>query len=98
MQCNDSTMSIQPIAEAVGRNGWEQSCVVVAGVDRWSIRDRLQLLQIPCECQMGEPLRIWINSPLAALQFWSVMQSYQQPRSVLVDWLTDCWQLKSMSN
>jgi hypothetical protein len=87
MQCDRSvTPCHAPIAVIVTGT--------VEGVERWAIRDRLNRLEIACDCQMGEPLQVQMTTPLAVLQFWSVMQCYRQPRSVLVDRLEHCWRLR----
>ncbi|MGF1497189.1 MAG: Asr1405/Asl0597 family protein [Elainellaceae cyanobacterium] len=60
----------------------------------WEIYWRLQELEIPCSRKPYQPLWVQIDTPLSALQMWSVCQSIAQPKSALTDWLERCWSLK----
>jgi hypothetical protein len=60
--------------------------------DRWQIYQRLQDLDIPCGCPNDGGLWVSIDTPLAAIQLWSVIQHHQSPRSALSGWLQRCWQ------
>jgi hypothetical protein len=55
----------------------------------------LQDLSIPCQCETNQPLRVEINSSIAAMQVWSVCQQLIAPRNYLVSWLQRCWQQDS---
>lgn len=58
--------------------------------DRWQVRDRLQALEIPCHCESDGSLRVSIDSPLAAIQAWSVLSWWSVPRQHQADWLERC--------
>ncbi len=60
---------------------------------RWPIYQRLTDLGVPCEYAPYQPLRVEVNSPLAALQVWSVVRQMSAPRETLIDWLEQCWQV-----
>ncbi|BCX12704.1 MAG: hypothetical protein KatS3mg067_1642 [Thermosynechococcus sp.] len=59
---------------------------------RWPIYQRLTELEVPCECLPYQPLTVEVNSPLVALQVWSVVRQFSASRDTLVDWLEQCWQ------
>ncbi|URR35574.1 hypothetical protein NBE99_00055 [Thermosynechococcus sp. HN-54] len=59
---------------------------------RWPIYQRLTELEVPCEYLPYQPLTVEVNSPLAALQVWSVVRQMSAARDTLVDWLEQCWQ------
>ncbi|NJK40097.1 MAG: hypothetical protein HC835_20690 [Oscillatoriales cyanobacterium RM2_1_1] len=65
--------------------------------DRWLICYRLQELDIPCWCEVGQPLRVRISTPKEAMQFFSVVKQYTAPRHELLQNLERCWQ-QSNSN
>lgn len=58
--------------------------------DRWQVRDRLQSLEILCHCASDGSLRVAIDSPLAAIQVWSVLSWWGVPRQRQVAWLERC--------
>lgn len=60
-------------------------------IARWNVFKRLQELAIPCECALGQPLRVAIASPAAALQVWSVVQHHTRPRAQAIATLEHCW-------
>lgn len=60
--------------------------------DRWFIYRRLQQLEISCQCGSQQPLVVEINSPVAALQLWSVLRQLNASRRELIQWLETCWQ------
>lgn len=68
--------------------------VEIARGDRWQAYQRLQDLEIPCWCDKQGGLEVQVNSPLAAMQVWSVMQQFTQPRGELAAWLNGCWRQK----
>lgn len=63
--------------------------------DRWQVYHRLQELEIPCKCTCYQPLNVQINSALTAVQLWSVVRQVTAPRSVLVQWLENCWRSRN---
>ena len=65
------------------------------GSSRWEVYYRLQVLGIPCECSMEEPLRASISTPNAALQVWSIVRQITLPRHELANWLQGCWELEA---
>jgi hypothetical protein len=60
--------------------------------DRWQVYQRLQELDIPCGCETNQPLQVEINSPLAVIQLWSVMQQFTASRQELIWTLKRSWQ------
>lgn len=66
----------------------------VSWTDRWQVYQRLQELEIPCWCQADQPLRVQINSAIAAVQVQSVLRQLNASRQDLVTWLSHCWQVK----
>ena len=60
--------------------------------DRWQAYRRLQELGIPCSCTSGQPLQVTVNNPSAAVQLWSVIRQFNEPRYQLAVWLNNCWQ------
>ena len=67
----------------------------VSWSDRWQVYQRLQELDIPCWCQIDRPLRVQINTAIAAVQVHSVLRQLNAPRQDLVRWLGHCWHVKS---
>lgn len=68
-----------------------QQIVQIDTTDRWQAYHRLQTLDINCSCAMEQPLKVEVNSPLAAIQLWSVVRQITASRSELVLWLDNCW-------
>lgn len=60
--------------------------------DRWQVYQRLQELDIACECYINQPLKVDIHSPTAAIQLQSVIKQFTADRQSLVEWLECCWQ------
>ncbi len=65
--------------------------VEVNWLDRWQVYQRLQELEITCWCEANQPLKVEINTPLAAVQFWSVMQQFTATRQDLISVLKRGW-------
>ncbi len=80
-----SSLANQPIIHPVGINNTE----------RWSIYHRLQELEIPCSCLTNQPLQVELNNPSAIAQLCYVVKRSTASRSELIDWLDDCWRIKS---
>ncbi len=79
-------MSIKPVIIAVS---WQL---------RWSIYQRLTLLDIPCCYEPHQPLVVEVNSPTTALHIWSVVRQLTATRAILVDWLERCWRDEQISS
>ena len=62
--------------------------------DRWQVHYRLQALGLETQCKSFQPLQVKINTPLEALQLWSVVRQVSMPRHVLAASLDESWQLK----
>jgi hypothetical protein len=68
--------------------------VEIAGHDRWAIYHRLQSLAIECDCGVGVPLTVQINSPQELIQCWSVMRhAVGGDRLAQAAALENCWRL-----
>ncbi|MEC4984117.1 MAG: hypothetical protein SAJ37_16465 [Oscillatoria sp. PMC 1068.18] len=74
-------------------NPKRETGVAVNWVDRWQVYYRLQDLEIPCHCGLNQQLQVEIQSPIVAIQLWSVVRKLTTSRSELVVWLNSCWQL-----
>jgi hypothetical protein len=64
----------------------------VSWADRWQVYQRLQELGIPCWCESNQPLKVEIDSPMAAIQLWSLMRQFTHTRQDLIWILEKCWQ------
>ncbi|MEM8828231.1 MAG: Asr1405/Asl0597 family protein [Cyanobacteria bacterium P01_G01_bin.19] len=64
---------------------------------RWEVYRRLKMLDIQCTCTTNEPLRVYLHSPTTAIQIWSVLRQCGTDRRELIDWLENCWGVKSHS-
>lgn len=80
-----SNSSNQPIIHSVN----------IKTMERWNIYHRLQELEIPCQCSTNQPLQVELDNPSAIAQLCFVVKRSTASRSELVDWLDDCWQIKS---
>ena len=69
--------------------------IEVDWLDRWQVYYRLKDLEIPCSCRSNQPLKASPNHPQAAIQIWSVTRQFTANRQELIDWLNQCWQIKS---
>lgn len=69
--------------------------IEVNWADRWQVYQRLQELAIPCSCEIDQPLKVHITDGMAAVQLWSVLKLFTQPRQELVCWLERCWHYKA---
>ncbi|MDJ0715284.1 MAG: hypothetical protein QNJ54_13845 [Prochloraceae cyanobacterium] len=69
--------------------------VKVNWADRWQVYQRLQELEIPCQCVTGEPLCVELDNTKEAIQLWSVVKQLTASRRELVVWLDDCWDMKA---
>ena len=85
MQPNPSN---QPIVHSLG----------IQNTERWSIYHRLQELEMPCKCSTNQPLEVELNTPNAIAQLCCVVKQSTASRGELIDWLDDCWKLRSRSN
>ncbi|NJO73164.1 MAG: hypothetical protein HC833_04955 [Leptolyngbyaceae cyanobacterium RM1_406_9] len=66
--------------------------VSISRSDRWQVYARLQELDIPCTCLGDGSFQAQIDTPLAALQLWSVIYQFTSVRCQLVERLERCWQ------
>ena len=69
--------------------------VTVEWSERWQVYSRLKALEIECSCSMNQPLQVAPNSPQEAIQLWSIVKQVTSNRQELVDWLHQCWRIKS---
>ncbi|MDJ0719510.1 MAG: hypothetical protein QNJ54_35705 [Prochloraceae cyanobacterium] len=69
--------------------------IAINRVDRWSVYQRLQQLEISCQCLTNESLRAEFKSPLDAIQLWSVVKQIYSTRTELILWLNRCWERKN---
>lgn len=80
-------MSLQPeTPENIDING-------ITASDRWLVYQRLQELEIPCQCEIYQPLRVQIPSSQTAIQLWSTIRSLTASRPELINFLKRCWEL-----
>lgn len=59
--------------------------------DRWQIRRRLEELDISCNCLPDGSFTVVVDTPLTAIQLWSVVRQLTLSRKILVDTLERCW-------
>ncbi len=76
-------------------NSNQSQIIKVEWPDRWPVYYRLKALEIECSCQTNQPLRAAPSNPQTAIQLWSVVKQFTANRQDLIDWLNQCWQLKS---
>jgi hypothetical protein len=72
--------------------------VEISRGDRWQAYHRLQDLGVSCTCLTNGSLVADINSPIAAVQLWSVVRQLTTSRQHLSDALEQCWQLPGRSS
>jgi hypothetical protein len=65
--------------------------VEVNWADRWQVYQRLQELDIPCWCEVDQPLKVAVDNLTAAVQLWSVMRQFTASRQDLIVTLEYCW-------
>jgi hypothetical protein len=66
--------------------------VSISRSDRWQVHARLQELDISCTCLENGSFQAEVQTPLAALQLWSVVHRFTASRHQLVKQLERCWQ------
>jgi hypothetical protein len=76
-------LAVQPTAQIVS----------IDRCDRWQAHHRLQELNISCACLEDGRLQVEVDSPIAALQLWSVLKNLTASRQTLLDRLERCWKL-----
>lgn len=76
-------------------NTQSEKMIEVQCEDRWQAYCRLQELEIVCQCSYQQPLKVQVNSAVAAIQVWSVIKQLTMPRQALASWLEDCWKVCS---
>ncbi|MGQ9870882.1 Asr1405/Asl0597 family protein [Leptodesmis sp.] len=72
--------------------------LTIARCDRWLACQRLQDLSIPCHCTEDGCLQVEVTHPTAIAQVRSVIQQLTASRTVLVDWLEQCWHQPAASD
>jgi hypothetical protein len=60
--------------------------------DRWVVFRRLRELEISCSCSYYQPLTVKVHTAGTAIQVWSVLRQIKASRSILVNYLENCWQ------
>lgn len=70
--------------------------LTISRCDRWQACQRLQELEIPCDCRADGHLHVEINRPIVLLQLRSVIQQLTASRSELIDWLERCWRIPNV--
>lgn len=75
--------------------GKNSQIVTVEWSERWQVYHRLKALEIDCSCRINEPLQVAPDSPQQAIQLWSIVKQVTSSRQDLVDWLHQCWRIKS---
>lgn len=91
---NNSHLIVVTRMEQSSLNPLARQVVVISRSDRWQAYQRLKSLEVPCWCEKQGCLQVEVNSPLAAIQLWSVMQQFSGSRQQLITWLHRCWQQK----
>lgn len=69
--------------------------ILIEGCYRWQVYHRLCELGIPCSCSAYQPLIVEINSAIAIVQLWSVVNQITTPRHTQINWLKTCWNCKA---
>jgi hypothetical protein len=69
----------------------EKNVIDINWADRWQVYQRLRELDIPCTCEVNQPLRVKIATPISVLQAWSVMRQITAPRQDKIWSLERCW-------
>lgn len=69
-----------------------QQLIAIPRCDRWQAYQRLQELDIACQCAEDGSLWVEIQGPLTILQLRSVVQHLTCSRQELIGWLNQCWQ------
>ena len=62
---------------------------------RWQVYQRLQELDVCCECNCHQPLKVDCQCYTDIIQIWSVVRQQTASRAELVGFLNSCWQLKA---
>jgi len=66
--------------------------ISVSRCDRWEVRRRLQELDIICTCLADGSCSAEVNTPLAAIQLWSVITHLTTSRQQKISLLNRCLQ------
>jgi hypothetical protein len=59
--------------------------------EKWQLYNRLQELQIDCQCAGDRPLIVQCRTVNDVIQLWSVVKQISSSRQQLVNWLQLCW-------
>ena len=69
--------------------------VSISRSDRWQVHARLQELDISSACLSDGSFQVKINTPLDALQLWSVIYQFTASRNQMTERLERCFQQRS---
>lgn len=67
-----------------------QQTISIARCDRWEAIRRLQELDIVCHCLADGSCSAEVNTPLAAIQLWSVISHLTSSRQQKISFLDQC--------
>ncbi|MBD2437176.1 Asr1405/Asl0597 family protein [Nostoc sp. FACHB-110] len=65
--------------------------VKVNWADRWQVYQRLKELDIPCSCEINQPLQVETAHPLAIVQVWCVLRRFTDCRQEMIRFLENSW-------
>lgn len=85
----------RPSSSDVSQGNLSQQVISIARSDRWQAYHRLQELGISCNCLADGQFQVEVNSPIAVIQLWSVLQQLTCSRQQLSHWLEQCWKLSA---
>lgn len=80
-------MNSSPLSSSISQ------LIDLPGLDRWQVYQRLQELDIPCQCSLYQPIKIQVSNPTQLIQVWSVTRQVTTPPVELAKFLNKCWQL-----
>lgn len=73
----------------------DSQIIDISWSERWQVYHRLKALEIECSCHTDKPLQAYLDNPKTAIQIWSVVKQCTANRQELIDWLNQCWDIKS---
>lgn len=91
----DQTSSRRSASSNRSQPDFSQQFISIARSDRWQAYHRLQELDISCTCLADGRFQVEVNSPIAVIQLWSVLQQLTRSRQQLSHWLEHCWNLSA---
>lgn len=69
--------------------------IEVTCADRWQVYHRLRELDIDCDCTGFQPLQVKVQTPVEAVQLWSIIKRVCRPRLELAADLQRCWHVSN---